>query len=144
MNANPSNELEEESICQDAVQNFEGRGPGPGSEHWLLEESNNFFDAEDGCDQLQHHTQEAQEPQENFYQELQQEELEDPKDFNATEWDQEHWQEAERHWNDQCVQHSDASAQQDTDTSQDQDGHSTRRCERAEEQCDCWDEFQDC
>ena len=70
-NANPSNELEEESICQDAVQNFEGRGPGPGSEHWLLGESNNVFDAEAlNCDQLQHHTDEPQETQENFYQEF--------------------------------------------------------------------------
>ena len=87
MNVNLFNELEEGSIYQNAVQNFEGRGPGPGSEHWSLEESNDFFDAEDDYDQLQHRTQEAQEPQENFYQELQQEELEDPKaeDFNATE-----------------------------------------------------------
>ena len=59
MNVNPSNELEEESICQDAVQNFEGRGPGPGSEHWSHEESNDVFDAEDDIDQLQRCTQEA-------------------------------------------------------------------------------------
>ena len=46
MNVNPSNELDsldEENTYQDAVQNFEGCGPGPGSEHWLLEQQKPFF-----------------------------------------------------------------------------------------------------
>jgi len=150
MNSPPSNILEEEAY-QDAVQITDDYGPG--SEHWLLEQPDNVFDANT---QTPHRSDDQQETQEEFHrfldinQDFQQEESEDPQaeNFNVNEWNEECWEQTECQRDNQCVQHGCVPTQQDARASQSQNQQSFERSEEqhnyewgnqqdCEEHCDC-------